>query len=345
MTQILESNKNTYVLTKLLGKGYSCQCFQGYKISEPSTLYAIKIYEKEKEESYKAEYNFHQKLEGIKSFTRIFNNGEGFLYPSVELQENLITSEKSKEKQINEIQKLPVYFLVEELGTNGTLFDYIQAGGSKNLPEKIAANIFIKLVKEVKLIHSKNIIHCDIKPDNVILDNNLYPKLIDFGYSQKISNDKATLHNGQGSEIYSSYESSHKRKTGFNGKSSDVFSLGVCLFVMTVGYFPFSAISKKNKSYYFIYKEKYEKFWEIFESVELSQEFKDLINQLICHCPEKRLSLDKILENEWIKKNVEKEFITRDEEEVLKDEFKFNYSKSYGNEFVIGELLRRKKFL
>ena len=83
---------------------------------------------------------------------------------------------------------------------------------------------------------------------------------------------------------------------------NDIFSLGVLLFVITIGDFPFINTSFSDEKYKFIIKKNYERFWEFFNSIEISDEFKDLINNLIGLNPSQRFNIDQILEHPWIKK-------------------------------------------
>ena len=58
--------------------------------------------------------------------------------------------------------------------------------------QKILKNIIIDIIKGLKAIHKKNIIHRDIKPDNIIKSNGNY-KILDFGVSTKMQHDNNLL--------------------------------------------------------------------------------------------------------------------------------------------------------
>ena len=75
---------------------------------------------------------------------------------------------------------------------NGTLTDIIQ---NKNiLNQKALAILFFRILLGIKYIHSKKILHGDISPNNIMIENkdfnNLIPKIIDFGNSKKLCNDE-----------------------------------------------------------------------------------------------------------------------------------------------------------
>lgn len=70
---------------------------------------------------------------------------------------------------------------------------YLKAQPNKKVSEKNCKIIFKQLVKALAYMHSHNIAHRDIKLENIILDENLTPKLIDFGFSTCIESVKKVL--------------------------------------------------------------------------------------------------------------------------------------------------------
>ena len=80
--------------------------------------------------------------------------------------------------------------------------------------------------------------------------------------------------------------------------------MGVLLFVITIGAFPFDSAQYSDEKYKFIIKGRYPQFWLFFNYTDISDEFKDLINSLLTLNPAKRLSIDQILEHSWIVKNL-----------------------------------------
>ena len=111
--------------------------------------------------------------------------------------------------------------------------------------------------------------------------------------------------------------------------------MGVLLFVITIGSFPFERASYSDEKYKFIIKKNYKRYWDYFCHVELSEEFKDLINNLICVTPSQRISLDEILEHPLIKKYTR---INLDNEVISQAEFE-NF---YMDKDVIDEFNSRK---
>ena len=293
MLYLIENDSIKYILNRPLGEGLTCKCYLGQKISPDNAqeLFAIKIFDQKYYKYFINEVNYLQKLSKNDNIIKLYNYGQGFITPFINENNNNI-SEKEK-----------IFFEIIEYAQNGELKDYI-LGTSTRLPEKISSKIFSKIVKALQYIHENNIAHCDIKPENILLDKNFSPKLSDFGFSQTFKGNEGDymLHQFNGTDIYCAPETRKAYITGFNGVKHDIFSLGVLLFVITIGSFPFDRASYSDEKYRFIVKKNYKRYWEYFNFVDISEEFKDLINKLICVTPAQRLGLNEILEHPWVRK-------------------------------------------
>ena len=94
---------------------------------------------------------------------------------------------------------------------------------------------------------------------------------------------------------------------GFDAIKNDIYSLDALLFVITIGEFPYEIASFSDDKYRYIIKKNYNRFWEYFNVIEISDEFKDLINGLICITPSQRFNIEQILEHPWLKKYMKEE--------------------------------------
>ena len=285
MAYLLKSNLNKYVLKHKIGSGATCECYLGQKLDGNSSEYfAIKIFEKKYYQFYSNEVSFLSELNENENsnIIKLYEYGEGILTPLDHANNNENTDEKT------------VYFQIVEYAINGELKDYVKA------------KLFMKIVKAVKYLHENNIAHCDLKPENILLDKNFNPKINDFGFSQKFDgkNGNFLLRKRSRTPRYSSPDVRLALTKGYNGIKNDIFSLGVLLFVITIGKFPFDSTTYSDDKYKFIIKGRYNKFWEFFKDINISDEFKDLINNLLNLTPNKRLSIDEILKHPWLIKNL-----------------------------------------
>ena len=295
MSLLLQDNTHKYILKYKIGNGATCECYMGNKNEETSEICAIKIFEQKFYKFYSNEVLFLTKLKDNNNIIKLYEYGQGVLTPLLNDDNN----EKSNEKK--------VYYEIMEYANNGELKDYVNSTSSR-IPENISSKLFIRIVKTVKYLHENNIAHCDLKPENILLDKYFNVKLNDFGFSQEFDgkNGKALLNRFNGTPIYSSPDVRFASTKGFDGIKNDIFSLGVLLFVITIGDFPFESATYSDDKYKFIIKGRFNKFWEFFDFINISDEFKDLINNLITINPAKRLSIDKILDHPWLVKHLGK---------------------------------------
>ena len=332
MTYILETDSIKYLLNKLLGEGITCKCFLGQKLSSDSSeeVFAVKIFDQKYYKYYNNEVNYLSRLSDNDNIIKLYEYGQGFITP-------LLNNNKADISLINlDIsQRQPIFFQIVEYAPNGELKDYI-IDTSSRIPEKISAKIFLKIISTVKYLHSNNIAHCDIKPENILLDKNYNPKLSDFGFSQSFNREKGDylLHQFNGTNIYCAPETRKAFVKGFDGVKNDIFSLGVLLFVITIGDFPFGRASYSDEKYKFIIKKNYNRFWEYFSNIEISEEFKDLINNLICVTPSQRLDIEQILEHPWMQKYTGINFINNCSKDELENFFT--------DQDIVNELKSRK---
>ena len=294
---ILETEDIKYILESKIGSGATCHVYKGHSVEDPSVLFAIKIFKQDSKKYYDKEISIHTYLQNSEYFLHLKKAGEGYIHYPIE--ESIFGYMSEKEEEIEK-----VYYEIEELAENGELFNYVYEI-NKGFPEEICAKIFHDIIKSVDLLHKKGIIHCDIKPENVLIGNDFNPKLIDFGFSQKIrEKNNYIINSTSGSDIYSPPEIRKAFNQGYDGIKSDIFSLGVMLFVLKLAKFPFNLSGYSDKRYRLIMSKKYDEYWNGFKNDKVSDEFKDLMNHLICYDPSERLDIKEILEHPWIKNNV-----------------------------------------
>ncbi len=131
----------------------------------------------------------------------------------------------------------------------------------------------------MEFLHSVGVSHRDIKPENLLLDSNLNLLIADFGSAARyrteenkpVEFDSATI---VGSQEYNAPEINMDKF--YHGDRADLFSCGVCLFVMVVGTIPFRIASSCDPYFKLLAKKDKSHYWAIYETVSLSPEFKGI---------------------------------------------------------------------
>lgn len=128
-----------------------------------------------------------------------------------------------------------IYFLVMEYIDGMDLKEYLKQHG--RLSEQEALNFSIQIATALKHAHENNVIHRDIKPQNIMINRNRVAKLTDFGIAKGAST--STI-NGTKDVIGSvHYLSPEQARGGYIDDKSDIYSLGVVMYEMITGLVPF----------------------------------------------------------------------------------------------------------
>lgn len=127
-------------------------------------------------------------------------------------------------------------YLALQYVSGGTLTQRI---GDKPMHPRDAAQMALLIAEAVGYAHCQNVVHRDLKPDNVLIDEDGKPKLIDFGLAKILDDDQFKTRSGAviGTPCYMSPEQAAGRPAD---KSSDVYAIGVILFEMLTGRVPFT---------------------------------------------------------------------------------------------------------
>ena len=193
-------------------------------------------------------------------------------------------------------------FIVMEYIRGGRLTDYLRER-KYNISEKRAAELIYEIALGVKYLHKYGIIHRDLKPDNIMLtEANDYGhiKIMDFGLS-KILGKKEKVADGFGTLTYVPPEVLLRKPYS---KEIDIWSIGVILYLMLSGELPFDdeEDDEEKIANSIVYNE------VKFTSKKLnnrSKEVLELIERCLTKKQKNRITVEEILESDWIKKNVE----------------------------------------
>jgi len=190
-------------------------------------------------------------------------------------------------------------YIILELVEGGELFDRIVAHGQ--FDEMTTKFVFRQMAIGVKYLHERSITHRDLKPENILLTspdtNETLIKITDFGLSRFI-NETSLMKTFCGTPNYLAPEILATRGEGSYTNKVDVWSLGVILYICLVGYPPFSESPDSPPLTEQILKGLYtfpEAFWS-----DVSEQAKDLVRQMMCVDPNKRLTITGVLEHPWL---------------------------------------------
>lgn len=186
-------------------------------------------------------------------------------------------------------------YIVMELLGGGELFNRIVDDGP--FPEPKAASLFAQILFAMEHLHEQNIVHRDIKPENILYieKGGLDIKLIDFGYAGLWAPDKQLTGlcgtpDYVAPEVLTWYDDDDEKGTPY-GKGSDLWSMGVLLYVILSGCSPFSA-DEEEMLLQQVAQAKYEFYDNEWKGV--SELAKDLVRKLLVVDPAERLSMEQV---------------------------------------------------
>ncbi|KAF9365044.1 NUAK SNF1-like kinase 2 [Mortierella sp. NVP85] len=179
--------------------------------------------------------------------------------------------------------------IVMENLTGGELFDYISNKGA--LDEREARRIFHQIVLAIHYCHENNVVHRDLKPENILLDSERNVRVADFGFGNNWYKDRH-LTTYCGSPFYAAPEM--VSGTPYTGPETDVWSLGVILYVLVCGRLPFDA-SDLPALFTQIKRGNYQKPRE--GSIDVCS----LIHRMLTVDPKRRATLTDVLRSRWMR--------------------------------------------
>ena len=195
---------------------------------------------------------------------------------------------------------LTLYYTFQTPDNLYMIMDYCPGGDlnfhiTQNLFEEDEARFYIaELILGIEHLHELDIIYRDLKPENILISEDNHIKLADFGLAKEGISDQQSTKSFVGSPAYLPPEMLDRKGVG---KSADIYGIGAVLYEMMCGSPPF--FSNNIKILYRNISQSKLMLHDYF-----SDELKDLLSQLLCRDPNKRIGvLDKkeLKSHEWFK--------------------------------------------
>ena len=187
------------------------------------------------------------------------------------------------------------FHIVMEYCSGGELLERMTNQGG--FDEQECSVIMEKAFSAVKYLHERGIVHRDIKPENFLFasqDPDAEIKLIDFGLSKRLTDPNEQLHSKLGTPLYVAPEVLR----GQYDYRADYWSLGVTMYIILSGRFPFDEETTAELCSKII-AGKYSFAGEEWKAI--SKKAKNLISKLLVTDPRKRYTAQQALEHPWIK--------------------------------------------
>ncbi|PLW49485.1 hypothetical protein PCASD_01949 [Puccinia coronata f. sp. avenae] len=313
---------NQYLLLRTIGKGSFgnvelAQDTSSFRIETTETqgkLFAIKEYSKSRMRKRARQLKHHHHPTRIKARTVDDDN-------SLHLSESELNSSEGirlVRKEVAIMKKLAhpnIVSLLEVIDTDQDSLFFVlelcpygpvmqihanQAAESERLTESSARNVFRQIILGIEYLHFNQVIHRDIKPDNILYFENpkTHPfprcKIVDFGVSEsfaKPGDDR--MHKSAGSPAFLAPEVCLGIGEGVHGRIIDIWAMGITLYALVCGRLPFEALSQMELCDKIIHDTP--EF-----PAHLSESLLDLLRRLLNKAPRKRIQMEELRGASWV---------------------------------------------
>ncbi|KAL7153836.1 hypothetical protein ABFS83_04G195300 [Erythranthe nasuta] len=165
------------------------------------------------------------------------------------------------------------------------------AGPPGRLGENTARKYLRDVVSGLMYLHAHNIVHGDIKPDNLLVTASGTVKIADFSVSQVSEDDNDELRRSPGTPVFTAPECC--LGITYHGKAADTWAVGVTLYCLILGNYPFLGETLQDT---------YDKIVNnpLLLPDDMNPLLKDLLEGLLCKDPRQRMTLENVAQHAWV---------------------------------------------
>ena len=226
---------------------------------------------------YRAYCNVLNRVVAVKILKQEFSNDEEFL--------KKFNNEAKSAAALNHPNIVGVYDIGSDDDVSYIVMEFVDGKNIKQIinergsfAEKGALEILRQICVALKAAHDQGIVHRDIKPHNIIIDENLNVKVTDFGIARIATSSTITYTSSVLGTVH--YISPEQAKGKFIDEKSDIYSLGVVMYEMVTGRVPFDTDNAVGIAMQHINE-------PLVEPIKLVPNLEPWLNSIIVKCMEK----------------------------------------------------------
>ncbi|KAI8388599.1 kinase-like domain-containing protein [Radiomyces spectabilis] len=232
-------------------------------------------------------------------------------------------------------------YMVFEMAHKGVLMSIELDHNATPYSNDDARRFFREMILGIEYLHNNDIVHRDIKPDNLLLSDDDVLKIVDFGVSEMFVKGNDKLKGSAGSPAFMAPELCVAHHGEISGKAADIWSLGITLYCLVHGRLPFRSGS----------------IIELYNMIKndpvtcdenLDPQLVDLLHRLLEKDPEQRIVMSELRTHPWVTKDGQEPLISEEENcemvvtEVTEEEIN-NAIKNIGSIFTIMKAVTKFK--
>ncbi|KAL4443668.1 hypothetical protein ABPG75_011405 [Micractinium tetrahymenae] len=206
-------------------------------------------------------------------------------------------------RSMNHPNLIKIFEVIEAQSKVVLVQEYAEAGPlaqpDQVMAEALAQYYFRQIVAGLECLHSQNVVHGDIKPDNVLLSGSGLVKIADFGQAQFFNQGADVFEKTLGTPAFMAPEV--RSGNAYHGKPADMWALGVTLYVFLFGDLPFKGDSLEQ-----LYEAIQRQEVQYPAGTPISADLRSVLDGLLSKEPSKRPTSAQLLHHPWVAEDPER---------------------------------------